>query len=117
MGKNIEYYVVNCANNKTNTMFYLYILHSVTANKYYVGHAENVQEALAYHNTGTEQKYTGKFQDWTLQAAFEAGKEKSGALEMEKFINKQKNIKLVLKLVDPAFVPADKLATLVRVAL
>jgi putative endonuclease len=98
-------------------MFYLYILHSATANKHYVGHAENVQEALTYHNTNTEQKYTGKFQDWTLQAVFEAGKEKASALEMEKFINKQKNIKLVLKLIDPAFVPADKLAALVRVAM
>lgn len=98
-------------------MFFLYILHSETANKYYVGHAENVQEALAYHNTNTEQKYTGKFQDWTIQAIFEVGKEKSTALEMEKFINKQKNIKLVLKLIDPAFEPSDKLAALVRVAL
>jgi putative endonuclease len=96
-------------------MVYLYILHSTTADKYFVGHSENPWDSLAQHNSSTDNKYTGKFSDWKLMAVFEAGNTKAEALELEKFINRQKNIKLVLKLIDPTFIPADKLAQLVRV--
>jgi len=98
-------------------MFYLYILHSSTANKYHVGHSDNYSAALDFHNTNTDHKYTGKFNDWNLISVFEAGPSREGALELEKFINRQKNIKLLMKLIDPAFVPADKLASLVRINL
>lgn len=97
-------------------MIYLYILHSQTADKYFVGHSENANESLQQHNANTDNKYTGKFSDWKLMAVFEAGKTNDEALELEKFINRQKNIKLVLKLIDPTFIPADKLASLVRVS-
>ncbi len=96
-------------------MFYLYILHSETANKYFVSHAENHAEALLFHNSDNKHKYTGKFDDWKSVAVFEAGKTKEEALELEKFINRQKNIKLLMKLIDPDFIPADKLASLNRV--
>lgn len=96
-------------------MFYLYILYSETAQKYFVSHSEHPTESIQQHNTNADNKYTGKFQDWKMMALFEVGKNKTDALEMEKFINRQKNIKLVLKLIDPAFLPTDKLASLVRV--
>ncbi len=97
-------------------MVYLYIIYSPSADKYFVGHSESPTESLTQHNSDTTNKYTGKFNDWKLMAAFEAGKTNADALELEKFINRQKNIKLVLKLIDPSFIPADKLASLVRVS-
>lgn len=98
-------------------MFYLYIIHSASANKYYVGHSENPNDSLSLHNMDATHKYTGKFGDWKLISVFEAGKTKEDALDLEKFINRQKNIKLLMKLIDPNFVPADKLASLKRVSL
>lgn len=33
-------------------MFYLYIIYSVSKDKYYIGHTNNIQERLSYHNSG-----------------------------------------------------------------
>ncbi len=97
-------------------MFYLYILHSATANKYYVGFSENYAEALVMHNSNADHKYTGKAQDWTLKAVFTVTDKKDDALEVSKFINRQKNDKLLMKLIDPDFIPTDKLEVLKRIS-
>ncbi|MCC6683596.1 MAG: GIY-YIG nuclease family protein [Bacteroidia bacterium] len=96
-------------------MFYIYILFSKTANRHYIGHSENPSERIIQHNTNSTEKYTGKYDDWEMVALFEVGKTRAEAMEIEKFIKKQKSKKLLLKLIDPDFVPLDKLAQLVRV--
>ena len=98
-------------------MFYLYILFSESAQRYYVGHSETPHERLVEHNANETEKYTGKYADWKMVALFKVGPDKAVALSLGKFINGQKSKKLLLKLVDPNFVPADKLAQLVRVPL
>ncbi len=97
-------------------VFHLYIIYSSSLNKYYVGFAENYEEALEMHNANADHKYTGKAQDWTFKAVFTVADNKEDALELAKFINRQKNDKLLMKLIDPAFVPADKLEVLKRIA-
>jgi putative endonuclease len=96
-------------------MFYIYILYSESAKRHYIGHSEHPHERLLQHNSNDTDKYTGKFSDWKIMALFECGDNLADVKQLEEFIKKQKSKKLLLKLIDPEFIPADKLAKLVRV--
>ena len=96
-------------------MFYIYIIYSNTAEKFYVGHSENPWDRLIQHNENEGDKYTGKYQNWELKAVFQVSENRSDVLLIEKFIKRQKSKKLLLKLIEPDFVPTGDLAQLVRV--
>jgi putative endonuclease len=96
-------------------MFYIYIIYSNTAEKFYVGHSENPWDRLVQHNENEGDKYTGKYQNWELKAVFQVSENRGEALSIEKFIKRQKSKKLLLKLIEPDFVPTGDLAQLVRV--
>lgn len=49
-------------------MFYIYIIYSNDAEKFYVGHSENPWERILQHNIDRSDKYTGKYQNWELKA-------------------------------------------------
>lgn len=97
-------------------MFYIYIIYSNTAEKFYVGHSENPWDRLVQHNENEGDKYTGKYQNWELKAVFQVSENRSDVLLIEKFIKRQKSKKLLLKLIEPDFVPTSDLAQLVRVS-
>ena len=46
-------------------MFYTYILHSESIDKFYVGHTSDLDERLARHNRGGN-KFTATGQPWKL---------------------------------------------------
>jgi putative endonuclease len=79
-------------------MFYIYIIHSSSANKFYVGHSENPWDRLIQHNENKGDKYTGKYQNWELKAVFQISENRGEALKIEKFIKKQKSSELIIKL-------------------
>ncbi len=97
-------------------MFYIYIIYSNTAEKFYVGHSENPWDRLVQHNENEGDKYTGKYQNWELKAVFQVSENRGEAISIEKFIKRQKSKKLLLKLIEPDFVPTGDLAQLVRVS-
>ena len=97
-------------------MFYIYIIYSNTAEKFYVGHSENPWDRLVQHNENEGDKYTGKYQNWELKAVFQVSENRGEALLIEKFIKRQKSKKLLLKLIEPDFVPMGDLAQLERVS-
>jgi putative endonuclease len=96
-------------------MFYIYIIYSNTAERFYVGHSENPWDRLVQHNENEGDKYTGKYQNWELKAVFQVSENRGDALLIEKFIKRQKSKKLLLKLIEPEFIPTGDLAQLVRV--
>ena len=96
-------------------MFYIYIIYSNTAEKFYVGHSENPWDRLVQHNENQGDKYTGKYQNWDLKAVFQVSENRGDAILIEKFIKRQKSKKLLLKLIEPEFIPSGDLAQLVRV--
>jgi putative endonuclease len=96
-------------------MFYIYIIYSNTAERFYVGHSENPWDRLVQHNENQGDKYTGKYQNWELKAVFQVSENRGDALLIEKFIKRQKSKKLLLKLIEPEFIPSGDLAQLVRV--
>ncbi|MBE0641030.1 MAG: GIY-YIG nuclease family protein [Bacteroidales bacterium] len=96
-------------------MYYIYIIYSRFADKYYVGHSCDPWRRLIEHNNSTGKKYTGKHRPWEIKAVFEVAANKGDADRIEKFIKRQKSRKLIESLTDPDFVPIGQLAKLVRV--
>ena len=96
-------------------MFYLYILFSSRANKYYVGHSQDPWKRLIQHNENSGAKFTGKYSGWDLVAVFEVSINRGDADKIEKFIKRQKSRILIEKLIQPDFVGKGVLAQLVRV--
>lgn len=97
-------------------MYFIYVLYSPGADKYYVGYTANASKRLLDHNTQEYfNTYTSKFRPWKLAAVFSCGTEEKNAIHLERYIKKQKSRKLIEKLISPAFIPTGELAQLVRV--
>ncbi|MCH5600853.1 GIY-YIG nuclease family protein [Niabella ginsengisoli] len=70
-------------------MFYVYILFSLTADKYYIGFTGGLlEERLRKHNT-YHKGFTGKTNDWTI-VFFETFTDRSSAMKREKEIKAKK---------------------------
>lgn len=95
--------------------FFIYILHSRSTDKYYVGQSEDPFRRLTEHNFGKLHKSTTSGKPWEIQAIFEISGGRGDAIKIESFIKKQKSRKLIEKLIDPQFIPSGSLAQLVRV--
>ena len=54
-------------------MFYIYILFSSAADKFYVGYSEDPWSRLQQHKENGTDKFTGKYEDWELAAVLNAG--------------------------------------------
>ena len=96
-------------------MFYIYIIYSVSSDKYYIGYSNNPQRRLTEHNSKPFDSYTSRHRPWVLKAYFECGRSEKQAIKMERFLKKQKSKKLLQQLCDSSFVPTGFLAQLVRV--
>ena len=95
-------------------MYYIYILYSVTADRYYVGHTDNVERRLNEHNASDRLTFTAKHRPWKLYAVFECSIVRNEALKMERFIKRQKSRRLIQRMIDGNKLQG-KLAQLVRV--
>ena len=97
------------------TMYYIYLLYSETADKYYVGHSQDPWKRLEQHLSNTGDKFTGSYHDWKLKAVFEVSDVRGDADKIEKFIKRQKSRNLLAKMLEPKFRGTGVLAQLVRV--
>ena len=76
-------------------MFYIYILHSKSSDKYYVGHTNDPDRRVIEHNTSDFTTYTSKHRPWELAAKFPVGETRSQAVKCERYIKRQKSRKLI----------------------
>ena len=77
-------------------MYSVYILYSVSADKYYIGHTEDIDKRLYQHNNPIRHsKYTSKHLPWTLVVYFPKYATRAEAMKVEKFIKKQKSKKFI----------------------
>jgi putative endonuclease len=90
-------------------------LYSVASDLYYVGYTTGINQRLGSHNETSLDSFTSKHRPWVLCALFRVGEKEAVAVQVERFINKQKSRKLIERLIDPAFIPEGQLAQLVRV--
>jgi putative endonuclease len=95
--------------------YYIYILHSINHDKFYIGYTTDVNKRLKLHNSSRFNTFTSKYRPWIIYALFEVGENKTTALKIEKYIKKQKSRTLLIKLGDINFIPNGKLNQLVRV--
>ena len=96
-------------------MFYIYIIYSPSSDIYYLGYSKDPARRLIEHNSKLFDTYTSKHRPWLLKAYFECSDVESDAIQIERFIKKQKSRKLLEKLCNPVFVPNGILAQFVRV--
>ena len=97
-------------------MYYIYILYSPSADRYYVGQTQDYLARLEQHNTGDRaDTFTCKHRPGELAAVFSCGEDRSVAMRIEHFIKKQKSRRLIERLLDVEFVPMGELASLVCV--
>ena len=93
---------------------FIYIIYSSCIDRYYVGYSSNPWNRLNQHNSNTKDKYTGRATDWVLKSIFKVENE-AVAIQLERFIKKQKSRNLLERLCEPNFITTGKLAQLVRV--
>lgn len=80
-------------------MFYIYILYSSSADKYYVGLTDDYLRRFEEHNNSERNTYTSKHRPWELKAVFESGDDRGEAQKIELFIKKQQSRKLLEHLI------------------
>ena len=87
---------------------FLYILHSNTSTKYYVGETHDVKERILKHN---QHEYANAFSkianDWAL--AFECN-DRNEALFLERYIKKMKSKIFIEKIIENPEIPSDILS-------
>jgi putative endonuclease len=72
-------------------MYYIYILFSETADKFYVGYTQSPKQRILKHNKQQDfNTFTRKFHPWKMVALFEVSDDKTLAIQIERFI-KNKN--------------------------
>lgn len=95
-------------------MYYIYILYSESSDKYYVGYSSDPFRKLNEHNNSLLTTYTSKHRPWDLKAIYSCGDNKTVAIELERFIKKQKSRKLIQSLIEGRIL-TGVLAQLVKV--
>jgi len=77
----------------------MYILHSKSLSKYYVGHTcETIKERLRKHNSN-HRGFTGSASDWEV-VYVEDYSNKSEAYDRERELKKWKSKKMIIKLIN-----------------
>jgi putative endonuclease len=80
-------------------MFYLYILYSPSADKFYIGHTDDPFRRLDQHNNSPFNTFTSKYRPWEIVALFQCGNTRSEAIVIEKIVKKNKSRKFIEKLI------------------
>jgi putative endonuclease len=79
-------------------MYFVYILLSLTRNKYYVGSCQDIDDRIRKHSTN-HSGFTGKTGDWVLKWK-EQHPDKATALKREKQIKNWKSRIMIEKLIE-----------------
>ncbi|HEX7494535.1 MAG TPA: GIY-YIG nuclease family protein [Bacteroidales bacterium] len=81
-------------------MFYIYIIYSESADKYYIGHTNDPSRRLEEHNTEIKNSFTFKFRPWILKGCFPISQSRRDAIIIEKYLKKMKSRILIENLVN-----------------
>jgi putative endonuclease len=83
------------------SMFYCYILHSKSADRFYIGYTVDLSERLKKHNAN-HKGFTGKYNDWEV-VYFELFDTKELAYARERQIKSWKSRKIILQLIQKSY--------------
>jgi putative endonuclease len=76
-------------------MFYLYIIYSLKADKYYIGYSDNPQRRLREHNENPHLSFTSKHRPWILKCLIPVSSERGEAMKWEKYLKGLKSRKII----------------------
>ena len=96
-------------------IFYLYILYSLSSDKYYVGTTDDPEQRLWSHNHSERKTFSAKHRPWKMAALFELGNSRSEAVKLERWLKRQKSRRLIEQMIDPGNELKGELSQLVRV--
>jgi len=71
-------------------MYFIYILYSAKADKFYIGYSIDPFHRVQQHNSIHSNTFTSKFRPWKLAAVFECSNIEAEAMKIERFIKNQK---------------------------
>ncbi len=77
--------------------YYLYILKSLSTDKFYIGVSQNPERRLIYHNT-IEKGFTSRYRPWEL-VFIKPFNSKSEALKVERKIKNWKSKSMIRKII------------------
>jgi putative endonuclease len=80
-------------------MFCIYILYSQSADRYYIGHTDDLIRRIEEHNNVIKNSYTSKFRPWILKASFPVSDSRGEARKVEFYLKKLKSRKIIEKLI------------------
>ena len=80
-------------------MFYIYILYSAGADKYYIGQTDDLARRLEEHNNADKNSFTSKFRPWILRASFAVSESRGEVRRVENYLKKMKSRVLIEKLI------------------
>ena len=81
-------------------MFYIYIIYSESADKYYIGQTDDPEQRLFEHNNIDKVTYTSKFRPWKEVFKFSISESRSDVLIIEKYLKNRKSKVLLNKLIE-----------------
>jgi putative endonuclease len=81
-------------------MFYVYIIYSESADRYYIGHTNEPERRLEEHNNVIKNTYTFKYRPWICKACFEVSELSGEAKIVENYLKRMKRRKLIEKLIN-----------------
>jgi putative endonuclease len=81
-------------------MFYIYIIYSQSADRYYIGHTNDPSRRVEEHNTVIKNSYTSKFRPWILRASFSVSYSRGEARKVENYIKNMKSRKFLERLAE-----------------
>jgi hypothetical protein len=98
-------------------MMYLYILKSESAEKHHIAVSNDPWVKLAEINSSENlESHAGKHRPWTMVALFKINEGKLSSGELVTFVKRHQTAKLIENLINPEFIPAEKLSQLSRVS-
>ena len=81
-------------------MFYIYILYSESADKYYIGHTSEPSRRLEEHNNAIKNSYTSKYRPWVMKGCFQVSESRSEARMIENYLKKMKSKLFIEELIN-----------------
>jgi len=77
---------------------YVYILQSLSVDRYYIGETKDVEKRLAVHNDDSRGTYTSKHGPWELKRVITVTSRSEGR-KLERYIKRRKSKKYVIRLI------------------
>jgi putative endonuclease len=81
-------------------VFYIYIIYSASADKYYIGHSNDPARRLEEHNNVIKNSFTFRHRPWIFKASFIVSESRGEARKIENYLKRLKSRTYIKKLIE-----------------